>query len=162
MSNHRQTLERLAERGGLSPGELVAVMEGRDWRSMPIDESLRRLEVLIAAALVPPDVPILTVGALQALLDGLPADMPVFVDGYESGIQLADWVLVGPAFYVAPTEWEGSHRMCADGNEGNPKVRCLLISRKGSRASNLYAPEDEPENLWVRAGSPSDLHPEKS
>lgn len=34
MANHDQTLERLAERGGLSPCEAIAVMEGRKWRQM--------------------------------------------------------------------------------------------------------------------------------
>lgn len=29
--NHGQTLRRLAERGGLSPAEAVAVLDGRDW-----------------------------------------------------------------------------------------------------------------------------------
>ena len=30
--NHGQTLERLAERGGLDPTELLAVLEDRRWR----------------------------------------------------------------------------------------------------------------------------------
>lgn len=29
--NHSQTLRRLAERGGLSPAEAVAVLDGLDW-----------------------------------------------------------------------------------------------------------------------------------
>lgn len=36
--NTRQSLERLAERGGLAPDELVAVMEGREWRRMDVFE----------------------------------------------------------------------------------------------------------------------------
>ncbi len=42
--NHGQSLERLAERGGLSPGEMVAVVEGKHWRDMPktIELSLAR------------------------------------------------------------------------------------------------------------------------
>ena len=31
LRNHGQTLARLAERGGLSPAELLAVIEGRGW-----------------------------------------------------------------------------------------------------------------------------------
>lgn len=31
---HSQTLERLAERGGLSPSEMAAVIEDREWRPM--------------------------------------------------------------------------------------------------------------------------------
>jgi hypothetical protein len=29
--NHSQTLQRLAERGGLGPNEMLAVMDGVDW-----------------------------------------------------------------------------------------------------------------------------------
>lgn len=32
--NHQQTLERLAERGGLSPAEAFMVMHGRSWRDL--------------------------------------------------------------------------------------------------------------------------------
>jgi hypothetical protein len=32
--NHDQTLERLADRGGLAPSELVAVLEDRPWHAM--------------------------------------------------------------------------------------------------------------------------------
>lgn len=35
LRNHDQTLERLAQRGGLSPEEAVAVLEDRKWRAMP-------------------------------------------------------------------------------------------------------------------------------
>lgn len=37
--NHSQTLRRLAERGGLDPTELAAVLEDREWRSMPLHEA---------------------------------------------------------------------------------------------------------------------------
>jgi hypothetical protein len=40
--NHGQSLERLAQRGGLAPCEALAVIEGRSWGSrepMPNDES---------------------------------------------------------------------------------------------------------------------------
>lgn len=32
--NHSQTLNRLKDRGGLSPSELLAVLEDRDWKKM--------------------------------------------------------------------------------------------------------------------------------
>lgn len=32
--NHGQTLNRLAERGGLSTGEAIAILEGRKWSSV--------------------------------------------------------------------------------------------------------------------------------
>ena len=39
-TNHGQTLERLAERGGLSPDEIVANIERRKWRPMKIEDAL--------------------------------------------------------------------------------------------------------------------------
>jgi hypothetical protein len=47
--NHTQTLERLAQRGGLSRCEAVAVLENRPWRKMDQVEAERRLAELIAA-----------------------------------------------------------------------------------------------------------------
>lgn len=47
-SNHGQTLERLAERGGLSPGEAVAVMSGRRWRRMSDADASSELARLVA------------------------------------------------------------------------------------------------------------------
>ena len=38
--NHGQTLERLAERGGLSPDEIVANIERRKWKPMKIEDAL--------------------------------------------------------------------------------------------------------------------------
>lgn len=49
--NHDQTLRRLAERGGLSPCEAVAVLEDRDWRSMPDAEAKAALQGYIDADL---------------------------------------------------------------------------------------------------------------
>lgn len=45
--NHRQSLEQLAYRGGLSPCEAIAVIEDRPWRSMPDAEEV--LRTMIAA-----------------------------------------------------------------------------------------------------------------
>jgi hypothetical protein len=47
--NHYQSLERLAERGGLCPSEMVAVLENRRWRGMPDQEAVARLMELIDA-----------------------------------------------------------------------------------------------------------------
>lgn len=41
MGNHHQTLERLAERGGLSWCELAAVLGDRRWRPLPEAEAKR-------------------------------------------------------------------------------------------------------------------------
>lgn len=48
--NHGQTLKRLAERGGLSPCELVAILEDRHWRKMPEDEALLVLAEILSKA----------------------------------------------------------------------------------------------------------------
>lgn len=42
-TNHGQTLERLAERGGLGSCEAVAVLEDRAWRRMPPGEANKAL-----------------------------------------------------------------------------------------------------------------------
>lgn len=47
--NHRQTLQRLAERGGLSACEAVAVLEDRRWQWMDLDVARARLEELVLA-----------------------------------------------------------------------------------------------------------------
>lgn len=46
--NHYQSLKRLAERGGLSPAEMVAVIEDRPWRNMAPADAVARLLELIA------------------------------------------------------------------------------------------------------------------
>jgi hypothetical protein len=47
LKNHcGQTLERLAQRGGLSRCELVAVLEDRDWHPMKIEEAQARIDEL--------------------------------------------------------------------------------------------------------------------
>ncbi len=47
--NHCQSLEQLARRGGLSPGEAVAVIEGFSWRMIPLEgpETRGRLRQLV-------------------------------------------------------------------------------------------------------------------
>jgi hypothetical protein len=52
LRNHDQTLERLAERGGLSPREALCVVLDRHWREeqgLAEAEALDRLEVLLKA-----------------------------------------------------------------------------------------------------------------
>lgn len=39
VKNHGQSVSRLAERGGLSPSELAAVLWDREWRPMEIHEA---------------------------------------------------------------------------------------------------------------------------
>ena len=45
--NHRQSLRRLNERGGLGASEAVAILEDRPWRSMPLAEATARLKELV-------------------------------------------------------------------------------------------------------------------
>ena len=45
--NHYQTLQRISERGGLSPGEAVAVLERRRWRDIPKQEAREQLLAMI-------------------------------------------------------------------------------------------------------------------
>lgn len=47
--NHMQTLERLDERGGLAPSELVAVLEDREWVRLPDHDAVRLLKEKLAA-----------------------------------------------------------------------------------------------------------------
>jgi hypothetical protein len=48
LRNHGQTLERLAERGGLSPAELVAVLEDQRWKAMTVEAAVARLLELVS------------------------------------------------------------------------------------------------------------------
>jgi len=47
--NHYQSLRELAERGGLSPAEMVAVLEDRPWRNMDLTAAITRLRELVDA-----------------------------------------------------------------------------------------------------------------
>ena len=47
LKNHGQTLKRLAERGGLSVCEAVAVLEDRPWCAMIESQAIVRLMELI-------------------------------------------------------------------------------------------------------------------
>lgn len=48
LKNHGQSLNRLAERHGLSPSEALAVIEDRAWRHVPEAEALAALDQHIA------------------------------------------------------------------------------------------------------------------
>lgn len=47
LRNHDQTLKRLAERGGLSTCEAMAVLEDRRWQKMDVKESISKLLDLV-------------------------------------------------------------------------------------------------------------------
>ena len=47
--NHGQTLQRLAERGGLGPDEMVCVIDGKKLRDAPkLLDAIKRMDELIA------------------------------------------------------------------------------------------------------------------
>lgn len=45
--NHQQALERLAQRGGLSPREMLAVLEDRPWSKVEIDVAMARISMIL-------------------------------------------------------------------------------------------------------------------
>lgn len=47
MKNHGQTLERLAERGGLSWVELIAVLEDRPYEDMDVQVAIKRVADIV-------------------------------------------------------------------------------------------------------------------
>lgn len=50
LRNHGgQSLDTLANRGGLGPDEAIAVLEGRRWRKMDEDEARAQLRAFVAA-----------------------------------------------------------------------------------------------------------------
>ncbi len=54
-ANHGQTLQRLAERGGLDVGEALAIIEGRRWGTIKTDKDsyaryAEQLQALVRAA----------------------------------------------------------------------------------------------------------------
>lgn len=48
--NHGQSLKRLAERGGLSPCEAIAIMDRRRWRSIPPKRAIEIIDKRIKEA----------------------------------------------------------------------------------------------------------------
>ncbi len=47
--NHGQTLARLAERGGLAPCELLAVLQDRKWQRMSFDDAVAGVHAFLTA-----------------------------------------------------------------------------------------------------------------
>ena len=60
LSNHEQTLDRLAQRGGLGADELLAVVTGQDWRTFhhtPFSEIAAELLRLLQAHTTEAELP---------------------------------------------------------------------------------------------------------
>ncbi|WP_372393910.1 hypothetical protein ABMY26_00120 (plasmid) [Azospirillum sp. HJ39] len=47
--NHYASLEALAQRGGICPAELVAILEDREYRPIALDAAVRQIAALIDA-----------------------------------------------------------------------------------------------------------------
>lgn len=47
--NHHQTLDRLAQRGGLGPDEALAIMDKRRWHHMDMKEAVAELNRRVSA-----------------------------------------------------------------------------------------------------------------
>ncbi len=78
------------------------------------------------------DSPI-TVQELMAKLAQLPADLPVFVEGYETGWDPLITVESGSAQPSSPVEdWDGEVER-ANSNSGEPPDAIFLIGRRGHR-----------------------------
>lgn len=65
-ANHRQTLKQLAARGGLTPCEVLAIVEGRKWNRMPFGEARQKLIDYVRGA----TANTAQAGALQEAIDG--------------------------------------------------------------------------------------------
>lgn len=51
LQNHGQTLQRLAERGGLDPREMLSIITGKKWsayQSMSLEEAMQKINDLVA------------------------------------------------------------------------------------------------------------------
>lgn len=48
LRNHGQNLKTLADRGGLAPDEMLAVIEHRRWRPMPMSVAIAQLMKLVS------------------------------------------------------------------------------------------------------------------
>ena len=46
--NHQQSLERIAQRGGFSRCEAIAVIEDRPWTSIPVEQADKQLKEMVA------------------------------------------------------------------------------------------------------------------
>ena len=49
MRNHSQSLERLADRGGLGPDEMLAILHGEAWKPMTEADADAQLEAIVVA-----------------------------------------------------------------------------------------------------------------
>lgn len=78
-ANHGQSIERLAERGGLDPAELCAILEDRNYAPMPFEKANKRLASLIIDKAMD--------SALKALLDKTEGEERLIVEAIASGFR---------------------------------------------------------------------------
>lgn len=69
IKNHKYPLETLANMGGLSPEEAVAIIEGRAWERAPFSQSRQKLLDYVSGALGKPQAPAPSGDALRDDMD---------------------------------------------------------------------------------------------
>lgn len=69
IANHGRTLDQLAERGGLTPEEAVAIIENRPWERMPLGTGRLKLQDYAAGAGPASDIAAV-IRMLQDMRDG--------------------------------------------------------------------------------------------
>lgn len=69
LRNHRMGLVKLAERGGLTPCEALAVIEGREWERMAFTDARRRLLDYVRGAADDKTVAVLDAATTPAALN---------------------------------------------------------------------------------------------
>lgn len=110
--NHSQSVLRLAERGGLSWDEMLAVLTDRSWRDLPADEKAnaaelcRAIEARYLAALATPAQP-----DASALVEAAKALCGAIVQDEQGGWRIAgdDPEALACNLHSALTAWEAQH-----------------------------------------------------
>ena len=111
--NHSQTVERLAELGGLSWSELHAVLHNREWQKIDTNDAMiacRSLEARYLAAITTPPAAVVEAmeKALRAISERHIPDQPASCGGDELGWvvrQYADQRATARSALAALTAW---------------------------------------------------------
>ena len=94
LRNHKRGLDALAERGGLTPCEALAVIEGRPWERMAVTDARRRLADYVRGA----SADDATVAALREATD----DTALCLEDLRAALRMVDDFRQGTQH---PTRW---------------------------------------------------------
>lgn len=94
LRNHRMGLVALAERGGLTPCEALAVIEGREWERMAFTEARRRLIDYVRGAVAD--------DAAVAALDAASSPDALNLEDLTAAIRMVENIRDG---IQSPTRW---------------------------------------------------------